>query len=192
MNKLPRDQRSRIILVGLATAMAAGVLWAVLISPLRDQAARVARRIEDSRSKVEMGSKNLSTSNQVGRALGAVTEQLAKAESSMASGDLYAWMIQTMNRFKTPYAVEIPQISREIPSDVGVFPDFPYKAATFVVRGTGCYHDLGQFLADFENSFPYMRVQNLELDSAGGAKVEDPEKLQFKLEFVTLVKPMAP
>ena len=192
MNKLPKDKRARMILVGLATVLAGGVLWWVLISPLRDKAAKLAQRIEDSRSKVELGLKQLSASNQVAEALATASDQLVKAEAGMASGDLYAWMIQTMNRFKTPFPVEIPQISREMPSEVGAFPAFPYKAATFVVRGTAYYHDFGRFLAEFENNFPYIRVQNLELESAGGTKPEDLEKLQFKMELVTLTKSLAP
>ncbi len=191
MSKLPKDKRARIVLVGLATATAGALLWVALINPLRDKAAQVARRIEDSRSKVDLGSKSIAASNQVAGALAVAGEQLAKAEAGMASGDLYAWMIQTMNRFKTGYAVDIPQISREIPAEVGAFPKFPYRAAVFVVRGTGYYHDFGKFLADFENNFPYIRVQNLELDATGGTKIEDAEKLQFKMELVTLVRPLA-
>jgi hypothetical protein len=192
MNKLPKDKRARIVLVGLATVLTGAALWVALISPLLDTANGVNRRIDDSRSKAELGAKSLASSNQVAVGLAAASGQLAKAETNMATGDLYAWMIQTMNRFKTPYAVDIPQISREVPAEVGVFPNFPYRAAIFVVRGTGYYHDFGRFLADFENSFPYIRVQNLELDSGGGFRVEDSEKLQFKMELVALVRPMAP
>ncbi len=192
MNKLPKDKRARIVLVGLATVLTGAALWVALIGPLLDKAAAVNRQIEDSRSKVELGSKSLASSNQVAAGLRTASEQLARAETNMGSGDLYAWMIQTMNRFKTPYAVDIPQISREVPAEVGSFPGFPYKAAIFVVRGTGFYHDFGKFLADFENTFPYIRVQNLELDAMGGPRMEDSEKLQFKIELVALVRQMAP
>jgi hypothetical protein len=191
MNKMPKEKRARIILVALVTVLVGGVLWVVLISPLRDQGVNTARRIGESRSKLELGRKQLSSSNEVAMALTAVSGRLSQAEGTMASGDLYAWMIQAMNRFKTPYAVDIPQISREIPCDVGAYPNFPYKAATFVVRGTAYYHDFGRFLADFENNFPFIRVQNLELDAGGGLKGEDTEKLQFKMELVTLIKPVA-
>ena len=192
MSKLPKDKRARIVLAVLTTVVVGAVLWVGLINPLLDKVAQLARRIDDARSKVELGAKQLAASNQVAAALATTGEQLTKVEATMASGDLYAWMIQTMNRFKTPYPVDIPQISREIPSEVGVLPNFPYRAAIFVVRGTGYYHDFGKFLADFENNFPYIRVQNLELDSSGGARVEDPERLQIKMELVTLVRPMAP
>ncbi len=108
----------------------------------------------------------------------------------MASGDLYDWMIQTLNKSKLSHAVDLPQISRETPCEAGTFSQFPYKAAAFIVGGTAFYHDFGRFLADFENQFPYLRVQNLELEPAA-VRGEDSEKLHFKMEFVTLVKPVS-
>ncbi|MFN7189878.1 MAG: hypothetical protein ACK5U4_00360, partial [Rhodospirillales bacterium] len=65
----------------------------------------------------------------------------------MAAGDLYEWVIQEVNRFKTAHAIDIPQISRETPCEVGFLPRFPYRAASFAVRGSAYYQDLGQFLA---------------------------------------------
>jgi membrane protein YdbS with pleckstrin-like domain len=103
--------------------------------------------------------------------------------------------------------VDIPQFSREVAVEPGILPRFPYKAVLFNVRGTAYYHDLGKFLADFENTYPYMRVQNVELDpvaaSAGSAATsvsggattaanngsDSNEKLNFKMEIVALVNP---
>jgi hypothetical protein len=73
-----------------------------------------------------------------------------------------------------------------------MFPKFPYKAVQFSLRGTAYFHDFGKFLADFENRFPYLRVQNLELEPAATTSAnntEDAEKLSFRLEIVTLVNP---
>jgi hypothetical protein len=91
------------------------------------------------------------------------------------------------------YQVDIPQFGRETPSEVGIFPKFPYRAAVFNVKGSAYYHDFGKFLADFENAFPYIRVQNIELDSladSSGSR-ESSEKLNFKMELLTLVRPIA-
>jgi hypothetical protein len=72
-----------------------------------------------------------------------------------------------------------------------MFPKFPYKAAAFNVRGSAYYHDLGQFLADFENSFPYARIQNLEIEpgAVSASGTAETEKLSFRLEIVTLINP---
>ena len=54
------------------------------------------------------------------------------------------------------------------------------------------YHEFGRFVADFENAFPYMRIQNIELDPAAASNASaqsDQEKLAFKMEIVTLVNP---
>ena len=127
--------------------------------------------------------------------------RLQSIEEGMASGDMYSWIIQTMRKFCAGRNVEIPQFSREVTGEVGILPRFPYRAATFTVRGSAYFHDLGQFIADFENSFPYIRVQNLELEPGGssaanststaGTQSTDSEKLSFKMEIVALVNPNA-
>ena len=73
-----------------------------------------------------------------------------------------------------------------------MIPEFPYKAATYRVGGTAYYHDLGKFLAEFENYFPYMRVLNLDLGPEEGTAAgtgEEREKLVFSFEVAALVKP---
>jgi hypothetical protein len=62
------------------------------------------------------------------------------------------------------------------------------------LRGTALYRDFGRFIADFENKFPHMRVQNIEMEPAAqiaGANT-DPERLSFRLEIVALVNPNLP
>jgi Tfp pilus assembly protein PilO len=189
---MSKDKKQKIMMVGGITVGVMGVLWFVLISPLWTKLGDLRKQAENSRAQVEKGSRSASLVQQASNELAAASSQLTTRESLMAAGDLYAWMIQAMNRFKVSYAVDIPQISRETPCDVGMFPKFPYKAASFVVRGTGFYHDFGKFVADFENNFPYIRVQNLELSAQGGARNEDNEQLQFSIELVTLVKPVTP
>jgi hypothetical protein len=82
--------------------------------------------------------------------------------------------------------------------DVDLLPHFPYKQLKITVSGTAFYHDLGKFIADFENAFPHMRVVNLALEPAtggnspasatSGASPGVNEKLSFKMDIVTLVK----
>ena len=71
--------------------------------------------------------------------------------------------------------------------EMPMIPSFPYKQASVQVQGSAYYYDLGKFLADFENHFPYMRLQNLVLEPGGGG--EDREKLSFHMDIITLVKP---
>ena len=82
-----------------------------------------------------------------------------------------------------------------------MLPKFPYQAASFGVKLAARYHDFGAFLADFENRFPYMRVQNLHLEPVSAAPAEEAlsagerqshrRTLAITMRVVTLVKPLA-
>ena len=107
----------------------------------------------------------------------------------LASGDLFSWFRLMLLEFQLGHKVDIPQISPEPPGDVTLLANFPYKQETYVVRGIGFYNELGKFVADFENHFPYMRIQNLELQSSVTGNPGEDQKLSFKMDIVTLVKP---
>ena len=65
---------------------------------------------------------------------------------------------------------------------------FPYKQVKVTISGTAYYHDLGKFVADFENNFPHMRMVNLSIEPASmtGANAE---RLSFRVDVIALVKP---
>jgi hypothetical protein len=48
---------------------------------------------------------------------------------------------------------------------------------------------LGRFIADFENTFPLMRVVNLSLEMNAAPTAAERDKLAFKMDIITLVKP---
>ena len=115
-----------------------------------------------------------------------MTQTLSDAENDMASGDLYSWTYNTMRLFKSQYPVAIPEIGHPDVSSVDLFPSFPFKQVKFTVTGTAYYHDLGKFIADFENTYPHIRVVNLQIqpgDTSDGA-----EKLSFRMDIIALVK----
>src|ERR1035438_2962631 len=56
------------------------------------------------------------------------------------------------------------------------------------INGTVYYHDLGKFIADFENSFPHSRMVRLVVEPAASTDSHS-EKLSFKMEIITLMKP---
>jgi hypothetical protein len=110
----------------------------------------------------------------------------------MATGDLYAWTINTLRQFKLSYKVEIPQFSQiDGPKDMNMLAGFPYKQANMTISGTALYHDFGKFVSDFENQYPYMRVLNLSLEPISAIVGADHEKLAFKMEIAALVKSTA-
>jgi len=153
----------------------------------------LAKKIAEQKAKVSNAERLVASTEDLKKRIELEGKKVASIEETMASGDMYAWVIQTVGRFGAERNVDIPQFSREVATDIGIFPKFPYHAAMFNLRGTAYYHDLGVFLADFENKFPYARIQNLEMEAANNSAATstagDPEKLTFRLELVTLINP---
>jgi hypothetical protein len=112
---------------------------------------------------------------------------LTRTEGDMASGDLYAWTYDTIRRFKQPYRVEIPDVGHPATGDMDLLPSFPYKQIRFDLNGTAYYHDLGKFIADFENNFPHARVVRLIVERLSALDSGN-EKISFKMEIIVLVK----
>jgi Tfp pilus assembly protein PilO len=191
MKNLPKEKRDQLILVSIGTVVAVVALWYLVIQTQNKAIARMKTESVEKQSKVENAQRLLSSTAELQKKLDSSAQELKAIEDTMASGDMYSWIILTINKFRANRKVEIPQFSREVPTEVGVLPKFPYRAALFNVRGTAYFHDFGKFVADFENAFPYIRVQNLELEPVanGPGTGPDAEKLAFKMEIVTLVNP---
>lgn len=190
MKNLPKEKRDKLILLCIGTLVVMVGLYYGLITIQQKSLADTLKRQEAQSSKLKDAQRLTSHGGQIEKNLEAVTARLKAIESTMPSGDIYSWSILTVNTFKEKYQVEIPQFSKEVQSEVGMFAKFPYRAATFSLRGTAFYHDLGRFLADFENTFPFMRIQNIELEPSAAnnsANPADAERLAFKMDVVTLV-----
>ena len=202
MKNLPKEKRDRLILVVVGTlAMIAGLYWGV-VRTQRQTLVALAEKHTEEEIKVGNAQRLANSTAKLQADLQVVNEKLKAIESTMPSGDMYSWIILTINSFKENggYKVDIPQFSREVAGEVGLIAKFPYRAAVFHVRGTAFFHDFGRFVADFENTFPYMRIQNIDLEPVGSSSstregvspsADDAEKLAFKFEIVTLVNPNA-
>lgn len=188
MNKLPKDKRNKLILVVMATAIVLAGLYFGLIANQQESLDALKGKAATERKK--QADMDLAIKN--GRALDAQLEQasttLAASEENMASGDAYLWIVNTIRQFQGAYKVELPQISTINVGPMTLLPRFPYKQLTITVGGTAYYHDLGQFIAAFENRFPEMRIQNLDVQPMANARSSDREKLTFKMDIVALVK----
>jgi Tfp pilus assembly protein PilO len=194
MKNLPKEKRDRLILVAVLTVATVAAIYYVVIKAQRNTLQALSTQINEHKAKASNADRLIASVPSVKNSLDESRRQLSTIEQGMASGDMYSWVIQTVGRFGAERKVDIPQFSREVTTEVGMFPKFPYRAAIFNVRGHAYFHDLGKFLADFENHFPYARVQNLELEPGGGSAANaaaDPEKLSFRLEIVTLINPNA-
>jgi len=190
---MTKGKRNQIIGAILAILLVLGALGFGLIKLQYDKLKVLADKKHEADGKLQVMEAAVKNAEQLEAVVSEVSRTLAEKESTMASGDLYSWSIDTMKQFKTGYKVEIPQfgpISQQ--SEVNLLPRFPYKQATLNVGGKAYYHDLGRFITDFENNFPYMRVVNLSLDQDPSPAGGDREKLLFKMDIITLVKPGNP
>ena len=187
MKWLPREKRNAFIIVVLITAATLALIYFGLIHSQNAMLAALAGSRKSEGNKLldmETAIKNADMTN---KALEDAMFALSRAEADMASGDLYSWTYGTMRLFKQQYKVEIPDVGHPTVSDVDLLPTFPYKQIRFSINGKAYYHDLGKFVADFENAFPHARVVNLVIEPAG----IETEQLSFRMDIIALVKPNA-
>jgi hypothetical protein len=202
MNKLSKEKRDKLMLVGIATAGVLAALYLFLISPQQTALRDCADKTDATREKLAKAEHWLRMAPTIQTRLSACRKELDAKQDEMAPLEKFKWFYNTLERFLAQRSVKLADITREPEiGELGVLPRFPFQAATFGVKLNARYHDFGSFLAEFENQFPYMRVQNLDLEPDNGFKgngkeqliVEqretDPESLAITMRVVTLLKP---
>ena len=189
MKSLSKEKRDQLILVVLLTCGALAGLWFGLIRFQEAHLEELAANRRGAEARLEQVRQAIENADLVETQLADATQRLAKVETTMASGDLYAWTINTIRQFKPGYRVEIPQFGQiDGPKEMNMLAGFPYKQANMTISGTAFYTDFGKFIADFENQFPYMRVLNLSLEPVPAMAGAEKERLSFRMEIATLVK----
>lgn len=192
-SKLPKEKRNHLILVVIGTLAVLNALGFGLIKSQYDALGQVAVKEESARTKLKEMQDAVKRVELVESVHNQASQILDQKEASMAADDLYSWMYNTVRRFQKNYKVEIPQLSpMSPPAAVTLIPDMPYKQTIMQIGGSAYYHDLGQFIADFENAFPLMRVANLTIEFAPVSNASEREKLAFKMDLITLVKSSQP
>jgi len=188
-SKLSKEKRNQFILVVLVTLGALAGLGLGLVKYQKENLVRLAERKAVAEKKLAQMEDAVKHAARLQSDLTDAKQTLSQLESDIApAGDLYSWLISTIRSFKAGYRqVEIPQYSQIGPTtDMTMLPAFPYKQASMTIAGKAHYHDLGRFLADFENKFPHIRILNLALDVDGNP--QEVEMLAFRMDIVTLVK----
>jgi len=192
MNKLPKEKRNQLILSVLIIAAGIAGIWYGLINFQQQYLQNLVDRKVAAQEKLKKVQTAIKNADQMEAELGGASKKLVDLEDDMGSGDLFSWIVNKQLRpFVAPYKVEIPQFSQLEVKDMNLLPKFPYKQATVRVGGKARFHDLGKFLADFENTFPYFRVLNLEMEPTPLGGEVDKEKLTFSMDIIALVKPGA-
>jgi Tfp pilus assembly protein PilO len=189
MKRLAPDKRNKLILVIAGTAGLIGIVYFFLIGPQKEENQKLGAAEATDRAKLQQVRQTVAQAAATSERVTEISQLLARAEDDSAAGDVFAWTYDTIRQFKTPHKVDITSIGQPVQSDVDLIANCPYKQIRFQILGTGYYHDIGKFIASFENKFPHMRVTTLAID-AGGSDGQS-EKLSFRVEIVALVKPNA-
>jgi hypothetical protein len=184
--KLSKDKRNQLILVLVCTIGIIALMWSELIQPRYAALARIVVSQNAAESKLGGIQTAINHASTTATELTNMMQTLSSAESDMASGDLYSWTYNTIRLFKAQYQVDIPEIGHPDVGPVDLFSSFPFKQVKFTVTGTAYYHDLGKFIADFENTYPHIRVVNLQIQPADAT--EGSEKLSFRMDIIALVR----
>jgi hypothetical protein len=185
MNKLPKAKRDQVILTGMGTLALLGVIIFFLIRPQYAATSSINVRTTAARSQLQSMEASIKQANTVAGQLTNLTATLTQAESDLASGDPAQWIYNTIRNFQARYQADVAVNSQLSTGPVDLLPDFPYKQLKVTVGGTAYYHDLGKFIADFENAFPHARITDLTLQPAG----DTGEKLTFRMNIIALLNP---
>ena len=189
MNKLlTKTQRERILGVIIGTPIVMAMLWYFVVQAEQIKLKASGQKLAGVQQKLAKAETVMRQEVAIADTLQARGDLLAKREATLAPDrDAYAWLISTINPFiLNRKGVSIYAYTQPDVSDQGLLSDFPYRWATFHLKGTGFYQEFGAFFADLENSFPYFRVQNLEVSANTGPGVEA-EKLNFSFDLITPV-----
>jgi Tfp pilus assembly protein PilO len=188
MKRLSREKRNQFVIVILVTLAILALIGFGLIRPQYDSLSKIANARNAANKNLQSIKHAITNSEAIANEWNETAYALAQAEEDMASGDLYSWTYDTIRHFKQSYKVEIPEVGHPTIGESDLLPSFPYKQIQFAINGTVYYHDLGKFIADFENSFPHSRMVRLVVEPAASTD-SNSEKLSFKMDIITLVKP---
>jgi Tfp pilus assembly protein PilO len=212
MIKLTKAQRDQMIMVVVGTVAVSAALWWFVVNDRDEALIQTRQKSQQIHDKLSKAEELLRHSEQISETLRDQSNKLQQIESGLAPDrDAYGWVILNLNSFVTNWEAQATAQSNVPPnsiintalphevhivsmggppevSDKGIIPRFPYRWATFHIKGIAYYHDFGRFVADFENAYRYFRIQNLDISPSSGVNAE-PEKLSFSFDLVAPVQP---
>lgn len=193
MNKLPKDKKQNVILACLVTLVIAAVWWFGAMALQRDHLRKTERLLGERQAQYDKMTAAIARAANIEAELVEAEAALGALESQMAGGDIFSWAVNTLRAFRQNYKVDMPHVAQPVIGPATLLPNFPYRQAALAVSGAGHFHDIGLFIADFENRFPFARITNLELKPATslGGDAGGPERLMFNMDVIFLIKPGA-
>jgi hypothetical protein len=188
VSKRRKAQWYRAVGVLIGTSVLLALLWFHGLRAEQDRLEGLQQKAAAAKEKLRRSDPLRRRTKEIADELEACSRVLERREAILApNGDAYAWIMNTMHAFsQSRRGVRIESYSQPQVASVGLLPKFPYKWATFHVRGTGYYHEFGCFFADLENTFPHFQIQNVVIAPNTRPDAE-PETLTFNFDLVTPV-----
>lgn len=195
--KLSKEKRDRIVLVVLLTLAVGWGLWQFVVKTRAAQLAAQRLELDKLEGQLVQAVDWIERAQAVERELTEAEAALARVEATLGNRvDPYAWSYVLLDtvRQQHPALLNLDVAGKPSVGPVRLLPSFPYEATTFTVVGRGHFHDFGRFLAEFENDYPFFRVENIELTSRSSmtesqATLDEREMLNLKFDVVALIKP---
>jgi Tfp pilus assembly protein PilO len=188
MNNLSKEKKQQLLAVVVVTLAIVIGLWFGLISMQKKSRLVFEKRTDEMKKKIIDADNKLKRQEEISELLETNRHELSQREASMPTvPGAYPWLISVVNEYIKPpsslsnFNTSPPGGARE----VDLLPKFPYKCVSLPVTMMGLYNDFGKFLADFENDWPYLRVQNMVLAPVGQT-VSGDERLNVQFEVVSL------
>ncbi|MCF7762580.1 MAG: hypothetical protein K9N62_02795 [Verrucomicrobia bacterium] len=211
MSKLSQEKKNQITLVVVGTLAVCLGLWYVVIGSQSEQLTKQKDEISKLDSKIYQAESRIRRARLVQSELEELQARLEEREANLIPVEQLngrKWLYDKLVNFiKDQYDVQLTNLSNEpvLDNEQLLLPRFDYSAAVYRVEVHAFYHELGRFLADFENSFPLMRIQKISVwpiatakESVSGLVVDTPEeilnsqeieRLNIQLDVVLLYRP---
>lgn len=188
MNNLTKEKKQQLALVAIFTLVILIGVWFGLVDAQQKRRIQTEKKTAEMQKQIVEAEKLLKRKDEIKEAMEKNEQELVQREQTLPPPTpvAYQWLIEKVNDYTKPHPSLTGFFTQQpAPVDAGIIPKFPYKALYYnQVTMSGFFNEFGKFLADFENDWPYLRVQNLSMVPASALPGD--EKINFQFEIVSL------
>lgn len=183
---MPKAKLQRVILVAIATLIAAGGIVNFYVAPqwskLGSQRART-RKLTAEIDAAQATIKSEALSSQLREQMRTFVEE---QQTKMISGDPFSWVVREVTLVSERHPVRVSGLrpGNKINNSV----KSRYEMFVTRMEVDGSYDQAGEFIKDLENAFPTGEVRSLELSATDPAR----GLCRVVFEFALLIRPDEP
>jgi hypothetical protein len=191
MSKMTKDKRDKMLLTAILALGTCACLYYLVITDMKDKITELEGKIGDVNKDIRTSERYFKNRESYQTEMEKTRALMEKRQEDMLKeGEDNYRVLNLFNKRIPDYDLWIAEFKQPQPETSTVLPKFPFKSVSLTVALLGTYQNLGRFLADFENDFPYMRVQLVQIAPYAGDSRAAPEpgaadsgrlRLEFKL-----------